>query len=1254
MGFAKIGAMLALDGASEFKAQLSSSNAALREIKSEMKAVAAQFDGSANSMEALTKKGDLLQRQYEAQTEKISLYKKAIEDSKEAEEKSEKKIKELHTALADATKEMDNMKNSSTATEEELEQQQKKIESLKGQLKGASTEYVKAENNTSKWRSSLNNAEADLYTLDNEITKNKKYLSEAEKSTNNTAKSIDEYGNEVKEASEDTLKFGDVLKANLASELIIDGVKALAGAVKELSSSAAKVGMEYEASMSQVAATMGMTAEEINNGSEAYAKLEQAAQECGETTKYSAAQSAEALNYLALAGYDVDKAVEALPKVLKLASAGGMELGETSDLVTDAMSALNLETSELDRFIDQLAKTSQKSNTDVRQLGNGILTVGGTATQLKGNITELNTLLGIFADNGIKGAEGGTHLRNIILAMNPTTDDACAAFKRLNLSAYDADGNLRGLNEVFQDLNQAMDGMTAKEKQDILTDIFNKTDLAAVQALLKNCGDRFGELSGYIEESNGAAQDMANTMENNLKGKITTLQSAAEALGITFYGKMEGSLTSATVTATNSISRLNAELKSGDLGESVDRLAESFSKSADGMLEFAEDALPHVVNGLTWILDNGDAIVSAIAGIGAATAANMVAGQIQTVVSAWRDYKTATDGATVAQWLLNAAQNANPLGMLATAIVAITTALAVYSITTRGAAEEQDELIISSNELTEKTKTLREEIQNGRDARKENKAAIEEEYGAMKILSDQLFELVAKEDKSNVEKQRMADLVDQLNETFPDLNLEIDKQTGALNRQQKEIEGVIQAMMEQAKAEAARKDMVEIAEAQYKAEKSLHELEDKRTELTEKLTEKQAELNKQLDSTNGYLDTYGDMSADGTNQTAELLKEINGLQEGIQNCNSEIGLQAEEVSRTNQEFENASEYVANYGTKMEEAATAADEMKNTYIELGDQVYEVNESTIGSLDELIGKYNEALTDAQASIHGQVGLFNELKVESDLTIDQMIERFEEQSHVMDEWANNLQLAAERGVNQGLLQQLADAGVSSAGYLQEIVKASDESIEELNAAFGERLQAEQYASTEMAGVQTQFKDSLAAILADANQKADEMNGVGADMAEGLDGGFASAFANVRKNIVGKVSSILGSIREALDSHSPSRKMIAIGEDAGAGLEIGAVNSLNHAKDEIHGIISEIANDRFSFGSQEMPETKNVAALRAESNNDVVAILRKYLPDIAGQRPQLVVDANSVVKELTPGMNTQIESQSGVEGRGKGALQR
>lgn len=153
---------------------------------------------------------------------------------------------------------------------------------------------------------------------------------------------------------------------------------------------------------------------------------------------------------------------------------------------------------------------------------------------MKGGTAELNTVLGIFANNGIKGAEGGTHLQNIILSLQNPTDKAADQMEALGLSVYDSEGNMRSMNDILGDLNKSMDGMTSAEKSNIISNIFNKTDLSSVNALLANTGSTWDYLQKSITNSGGAAQQMADTQLDNLQGQITILKSALEGLAISF------------------------------------------------------------------------------------------------------------------------------------------------------------------------------------------------------------------------------------------------------------------------------------------------------------------------------------------------------------------------------------------------------------------------------------------------------------------------------------------------------------------------------------------------------------------------------------------------------------------------------------------------------------------------------------------------------------------------------------------------
>lgn len=309
-------------------------------------------------------------------------------------------------------------------------------------------------------------------------------------------------------------------------------------AVGALGTTAVKTTADFDSSMSQVQATMGIAKESMSdlNGASVNTMdaLRDLAKQMGAETAFSASECADAMNYLALAGYDTQEIYDTLPTVLNLAAAGDIDLASASDMVTDAMSALGMETSEADTMVDQMAKTASLTNTSVAQLGEGILTIGATARTVKGGTAELNAALGILANNGIKSAEGGTHLRNVILSLQNPTDKAAAQMEALGISVYDSEGNMRSLNDILGDLNTSIEGMTSQEKSNIIGQIFNKTDLSAVNALLANTGDTWDSLQQSIVDSGGAAQQMADTQLDNLSGQLTLLKSALEGLAISF------------------------------------------------------------------------------------------------------------------------------------------------------------------------------------------------------------------------------------------------------------------------------------------------------------------------------------------------------------------------------------------------------------------------------------------------------------------------------------------------------------------------------------------------------------------------------------------------------------------------------------------------------------------------------------------------------------------------------------------------
>lgn len=421
-----------------------------------------------------------------------------------------------------------------------------------------------------KLNSEVSNASGNLQSLESSLSGSggsgglSGALSNVSGAASNAASGVEDVGDAADTAQGHTKTFGErISDAWTAMKNAIPDAETIATRLKDIGDKAVKAGgkltkyittplagigiysvktsMSFERAMSQVQATMGATKEDMVD-------LEEAAKKMGETTQYTNVEAAQALNYLALAGYNSEQMIAALPQVLNLAAAGNMDLAEASDMLTDGLSALGLASKDSDELmqnmeimVDQMSRTASRSNTSVAQLGDAILTVGGTATYLSGGLTEVNQVLGLLADRGIKASEAGTHLRNIILAMQPATDDAKEAFIKVGLGikdaegnfqnlAYNADGTMKPLSEIFQIIQEGMKDMSDMEKQGVLADMFHRTDLAAANALIGTSIERWEELGNEIENSAGAGSQMAATQLDNVSGKLTLLKSQIDAL----------------------------------------------------------------------------------------------------------------------------------------------------------------------------------------------------------------------------------------------------------------------------------------------------------------------------------------------------------------------------------------------------------------------------------------------------------------------------------------------------------------------------------------------------------------------------------------------------------------------------------------------------------------------------------------------------------------------------------------------------
>lgn len=279
--------------------------------------------------------------------------------------------------------------------------------------------------------------------------------------------------------------------------------------------------------MSQVKAVSGATGSEFD-------KLTAKAKEMGATTKFTATQSAEAFNYMAMAGWDSQQMLDGIEGILNLAAASGEDLGTTSDIVTDALTAFGLKASDAAHFSDVLAQSAASANTNVSMMGESFKYVAPIAGAMKYSVEDTSLALGLMANASVKGSMAGTSLKTALANMAAPTDKMATAMKKYGISLTDSNGNMKTLKGVLDNLRSSLGGLSETEKTAAASTIFGKEAMSGMLAIINATESDYNKLAESINNADGAASKMSDTMLDNLEGSITLLQSAMDGVKISF------------------------------------------------------------------------------------------------------------------------------------------------------------------------------------------------------------------------------------------------------------------------------------------------------------------------------------------------------------------------------------------------------------------------------------------------------------------------------------------------------------------------------------------------------------------------------------------------------------------------------------------------------------------------------------------------------------------------------------------------
>ncbi|CAK7037841.1 phage tail tape measure protein [Tissierella sp.] len=451
----------------------------------------------------------------------------------------ESQFKASTAALGEHGKGLEGLKLKSDSLTKQTEIQKQRVEALEAAHKKSVESKGEDSKATQNLEIKLNKAKEQLSYMEQDLKKVNKEIETQSSSWYKLGQNLEPVGKKMQDIGKGMESVGKDLTKTIT--LPIAGIGA----------AAVKIGMDFEQSMSKVKAMSGATSEEM-------VLLEKAARDAGATTSKSAKDAADALGYMALAGWDSTTSMEALMPVLRLSEAGNIDLAKASSLVTDSMSAMGLTTKDLPGYLDIVAQTARSSNTDIDQMAEAYLKVGGTLRGLGVPLNESALTLGFLANSGIKGSEAGTALNAVMTNLTAPTGRAKQALDELSFSAFDSEGNFKGLENVLFDLKDKLSGMTEEQRNTYLAMIGGKEHVKDLNALLNGLDDSYDKLTTSLKDSNGALEEVAKTMQDNNKGSLTELSSALEELGLKIYDVLKPSIANIIEAIQGFIDKLNS------------------------------------------------------------------------------------------------------------------------------------------------------------------------------------------------------------------------------------------------------------------------------------------------------------------------------------------------------------------------------------------------------------------------------------------------------------------------------------------------------------------------------------------------------------------------------------------------------------------------------------------------------------------------------------------------------------------------
>ena len=1026
----KIGARIVLEGEKQFQSAVTSCQKSVSQMKSEMKLAEVQTQGSGKSLESLQKRHDALTRVLDAQVNKQDAVAAGLAHAQSDYQRVGSELGNYRTQLSQARAKLEEMRKSGEASEEEMAEQEKVVADLTERVKLGERAYDTAGKRVEQWEQKLNKAELETAETTAKLQNLSKELDAAAKAA------ADERFNKL------TSNLHNASTALDNASKALAPVSAAAGAALGAS---IKLASDFETSMAKVSTIADESVMSIGDMSSAVVDM-------SNETGIAATDIAESVYSAISAGQDTADAVQFVGNATKLAKSGFADVGVSLDVLTTIMNAYGMEAEKVTDVSDKLITTQNLGKTTVAELASSMGKVIPTANMYGVNLDNIASAYVTTTKNGIATAESTTYINSMLNELGKSGSDVSKilkestgkSFKELMDSGY-------SLTDVLTIVSTE-----ASNSGKSIGDMFSSQEAGKAAATLiqhtEDFDDALKQMNASVGATDKAFEKVSNTSAANFNKNLNLVKNAGIQTGQAFLNTFAPAIESAG-NKVQEICRWFDNLSDGGK-EVVAKLllvTAAAAPAAKGMSMMAEGAAKALEVSKP-LIDAYQAEKAAVEGLTVTQGAA----------------KVATDGFEASMQALNTTLMAHPAAI----VVGSLAALAAVMVTARNnalAANEGFQTVKSASEgIISSLEGAQTSLSATFEEADKSLAQVDAQADIAGRLIDQLDGLASKSDLTAEEQTKMQACVSQLNTLFPEMGLAIEESTGKLSMSKDEMKAYVASAQDLLKIKAYGKAAEEGMNALVEAEGTLAQAQQERESVQKEIEALQEAYNQAVSDAESKTTAYGNASSKVTaevietgnalQQAKEKQEEVKAAVDAAQKAVDEANGKVSTYIEKQQELANAHGTAKDASNEMKDATNDLAEATEASISVAGQEREAFENLDSSMQEVATNVAESVSQikesVQESIESQMNMFEEFNAGTELSTQQMLENMQSQVDGVTQWEQNLAELAEKGINQDLLQHLAEMGPQGAGYVNTFNSMTSEELAQANDLWNQSL--------------------------------------------------------------------------------------------------------------------------------------------------------------------------------------------------------